>query len=141
MESPGSLLLALTGDSIITHRIMGNQDARAQALYDWIRSADIAFTNLEVIPNDYRGYPAVESGGSHFAAHHWVVDELVAMGFDLFACAHNHALDYSIEGLLATLETLERKGVAFAGIGRTLGEARMPVYFDHAAGSVALIAC
>lgn len=141
MENPGSLLLALTGDSIITRRIMIHHDAPTQALYDWIRGADIAFTNLEVIPNDYRGYPAVESGGSHFAAHHWVVDELVAMGFDLFACAHNHALDYSIKGLLAAIETLDRKGVAYAGIGRTLAEARMPVYFDHGAASVALISC
>jgi poly-gamma-glutamate capsule biosynthesis protein CapA/YwtB (metallophosphatase superfamily) len=141
MEAPGALRLALTGDSIITRRVTVHEDAPTRALYDVIRSADVAFTNLEVIPNDYRGYPAVESGGSHFAAHAWVVDELVAMGFDLFACAHNHALDYSIEGLLATLETLDRKGVSYAGIGRTLGEARMPTYFDHGAGSVALISC
>ena len=141
MESPGTLRLALTGDSIITRRTTVHEDAPTRALYDYIRSADVAFTNMEVIPNDFRGYPAVESGGSHLAAHAWVVDELVAMGFGLFACAHNHALDYSIEGLLATLETLDRKGVTYAGIGRTLAEARMPAYFDHGAGSVALISC
>lgn len=135
------LRLALTGDSIITRRVTVYEDAPTQALYDILRSADVAFTNMEVIPNDFRGYPAVESGGSHFAAHSWIVDELVAMGFDLFACAHNHALDYSIEGLLATLETLDGKGVTYAGIGRTLGEAQMPAYFDHTAGSVALVSC
>src|SRR5690348_17027675 len=102
MRSAGTLRLALTGDSIITRRTAVHEDAPTRALYDVIRGADVAFTNLEVIPNDFRGYPAVESGGSHLAAHAWVVDELVAMGFDLFACAHNHALDYSIEGLLAT---------------------------------------
>ena len=141
METPATVRLALTGDSIIARRVAVYDDAPTRALFDLIRGVDVAFTNLEVLPNDFRGYPAVESGGSHFATHAWVVDELVALGFDLFACAHNHALDYSIEGLLASIETLDRKGVAYAGIGRNLGEARMPTYFEHGAGSVALVAC
>ncbi len=136
-----SLRLALTGDSIITRRTAVYQDEPTRQLLALIRGADLAFTNLEVLPNDFRGYPAVESGGTHLVAHSWVLDELLAMGFDLFACANNHTLDYSIEGLLATIEVLEAKGVAFAGIGRTLAEARMPVYLDHPGGSVALLSC
>lgn len=141
MAFPERMRLALTGDSIILRRISRYADEPTAQLYDLIRSADVAFTNLEVLPNNFGGYPAVESGGSHFAAHDWVVDDLEALGFDLFSCANNHALDYSTEGCVATIEVLEQKGVAFAGIGRNLGEARMPVYFDSAAGSVAMISC
>ncbi len=141
MKYPESLNLALTGDSIVLRKIAVYEDEPTAELVRLIQAADVAFTNLEVLPNDYRGYPAVESGGSHFAAHHWVVDELTKMGFDLFSCANNHALDYSIAGCVATIEALEKKGVAFSGIGRNLGEARMPVYHDSRAGSVAMISC
>ena len=41
----------------------------------------MAFTNLEVLPNDYRGDPALESGGSHFGAPAWLLDELQEAGF------------------------------------------------------------
>lgn len=141
MSYPTQMKLALTGDSIILRKISKYNDEPTAKLYRLLAEADVAFTNLEVLPNNFAGYPAVESGGSHFAAHDWVVDDLQALGFDLFSCANNHALDYSTPGCVATIEQLERKGVAFAGIGRNLGDARMPVYFDSAAGSVAMLAC
>lgn len=141
MPEDRELTVALTGDSIITRRVPVDRDDSTRQLVEAIRRADVAFTNLEVLPNDFRGHPALENGGTHLAAPEWVLDELVAMGFDLFGCANNHALDYSIEGLLATIETLERHRLPFAGVGRTLAEARMPAYADHHAGSVAMVAC
>lgn len=141
MSESESFRLALTGDSMVTRRTSLDGDPDARELRHVIESADLAFTNLEVLPNDFRGYPALESGGTHLAAHSWVVDELLQMGFDLFSAANNHALDYSIEGLLAALEVLERKRVAFAGIGRNLAEARMPAYLEHRGGTVALLCC
>lgn len=133
--------LVLTGDSIITRRLSARQQESSRALSRHIGQASFAFTNLEVLPNDFRGYPAVESGGTHLAAHGWVVDELRALGFDVFACANNHALDYSIEGLVASMEALEQRGFPFAGIGRTLSEARMPAYVDRGDTSIAVISC
>jgi poly-gamma-glutamate capsule biosynthesis protein CapA/YwtB (metallophosphatase superfamily) len=141
LRKVGDIRLALSGDSIVTRRIAVQRDEPTRKLIEYIRGTDVAFTNLEVLPNDFRGYPAVESGGTHLAARAWVLDELSEMGFNLFACANNHSLDYSIDGLLATLEALEERGLAFAGIGRTLGEARMPAYLDHGWGSVGMIAC
>src|SRR5918995_1490433 len=141
MADQGSLRLALTGDSMITRVALAPRDESVVELVALIRGADVAFTNLEVLPNDFRGYPAVESGGTHLAAHRGVLDHLIDMGFNLFSCANNHALDYSIEGLLATIEVLEDNGVAFAGVGHTLTQARMPVYLDHEGVSVAMISC
>ncbi len=141
MDRQVSLRLALTGDSMITRSAVASRSESVARLIELIKDVDVAFTNLEVLPNDFRGYPAVESGGTHLAAHHRVLDDLVDMGFNLFSCANNHALDYSIEGLLATIEVLEQKEVAYAGIGRTLSQARMPVYLDHEGGSVAMVSC
>lgn len=136
-----SLTLALTGDSLITRRVSRDGDEQAVTLREYLHAVDVAFTNLEVVPNDFVGYPVQESGGDHLAAHSWVIDELVAMGFDLFATAHNHSLDYGVEGVLATMERLDARGVSYAGLGRNLGEARMPAFHDTPRGSVALLSC
>src|SRR3954451_7097104 len=136
-----TMRLALTGDSIIERRLNSRTDPELLPLFDLIRGADIAFTNLEVLPNDFRGHPAQESGGSHFGAPSWVIDELRDAGFDLFAAATNHSLDYGVAGLETAIAELEARGVWYAGIGRNLEDARRPGYFMHPAGTVALIAC
>src|SRR5436190_3320456 len=136
-----TLRLALTGDSILQRRLQSRSDPELKPLFDRVRAADVAFTNLEVLANDYRGDPALESGGSHFGAPAWVLDGLGEAGFSLFATATNHSLDYSISGLLHSLEAMEARGLSFAGTGRNLEEARRPCYHTHPAGTVALLSC
>ncbi len=141
MDRQRSLQLALTGDSMITRHALVSDDPETRNLVALLRAADVTFGNLEVLPNDFQGHPAQESGGSHLASHSWVLDDLRSAGFDVLACATNHALDYSIEGLLTTIDTLQRKQMPFAGVGRNLGEARMPVYVERHGGTVAMISC
>ena len=136
-----TLRLLLSGDSILQRRLQSESDPELKPLFDRVRAADVAFTNLEVLANDYRGDPALESGGSHFGAPAWVLDELVEAGFDLFATATNHALDYSIAGLVHSIEAMEQRGLSFAGVGRHLEDARRPCYHTHPAGTVAMISC
>jgi poly-gamma-glutamate capsule biosynthesis protein CapA/YwtB (metallophosphatase superfamily) len=136
-----SLSLLLTGDSILQRRLNSCDDAELRPLFDKVRAAGVAFTNLEVLANDYRGDPALESGGSHFGAPSWVLDELSTAGFDLFATATNHSLDYSISGLVHSIEAMEARGLSFAGVGRTLEDARRPCYHTAPAGTVAMISC
>ncbi|QCI09978.1 CapA family protein [Pseudomonas putida] len=133
--------IALTGDSILQRRLHSRDDQTLSPLFDLIRAADVSFTNLEVLPNDFAGDPALESGGSHFGAPAWVLDELVEGGFDLFSTANNHSLDYGISGLHAAHEQLRKRELLFAGTGRNLEEARRPVYCSKPAGTVALLAC
>jgi poly-gamma-glutamate capsule biosynthesis protein CapA/YwtB (metallophosphatase superfamily) len=141
MNTEPDIRIALTGDSLITRRITGFRDTPTQELLDLLRGADVGFGNLEVVPNDFKGYPVEESGGAHLGAHSWVLDEMTSAGINLMAAANNHSLNYSIEGLLTGIEELKARQIAFAGIGRNLAEARMPAYLDTDAGSVALIAC
>ena len=117
------------------------KDATLRPLFDLIRGADIAFTNLEVLPYDFVGDPALESGGSHFGAPAWVLDELTDAGFDLFAMASNHSLDYGVSGLLRAIEAMERRGLSFAGVGRNLEDARRAAYHTHPNGTVVLLSC
>lgn len=87
---PFSLLL--TGDSILQRSLNSRDAAVLRPLFDRVRAADVAFTNLKVLTNDYRGDPALESGGSHFGTPAWVPDESTEAGFDLSATAANHRL-------------------------------------------------
>ena len=123
--------LLLTGDSILQRRLQSRDDPALKPLFDRVRAADVAFTNLEVLANDYRGDPALESGGSHFGAPSWVLDELVEAGFDLFATATNHSLDYSISGLLQSIQAMEQLGARrdriVAAVGPCIAQASYEV--------------
>src|SRR5699024_10515990 len=90
-------------------------------------------------PNDFQGYPAARSDGAHFAAHSYVLDDLQKLGFNLFSCANNHSLDYGVEGLLATMEQLKKRNIAYAGVGKNLTEARMTVYYETSGGTVSML--
>src|SRR5262249_37473556 len=136
-----TLSLLLSGDSILQRRLNSRDDAELRPLFDKVRAADVAFTNLEVLANDYRGDPALEGGGSHSGAPAGLLEERAAAGFDVSGPAPNHALDYSISGLVHTMEALEARGLSFAGIGRNLEDARRPCYHTSPAGTVAMISC
>lgn len=134
------LLLAATGDALITKRLGESRDAAFHALVALLRSADVRFTNLEGTLHDYLGSPQAASGGTYVVGSPRIIDDLKAMGFNLYAAANNHMADWGDGGLLGTMDTLDRAGVVYAGIGRHLAEARAPKYLDFAAGRVALIA-
>ena len=134
------LLLAATGDALITKRIGESRDPTFHALVALLRSADVRFTNLEGTLHDYLGHPQAASGGTYVVGSPRIVGDLQAMGFNLYAAANNHMADWGEGGLLGTMDTLHRAGVVYAGIGRHLAEARSPGYLEVAAGRVALIA-
>ena len=133
--------LALTGDSILQRRLLSTSDPVIKPLFDLIRGSDAAFTNLEVLPNDYVGDPAFDSGGSHFGAPSWVLDDLVEAGFGMFATATNHTLDYSIKGLEYALDQLDKRGLCHAGAGRHLEEARRAAYLTTPNATIGMVAC
>ncbi|MFA5869158.1 MAG: CapA family protein [Candidatus Bathyarchaeia archaeon] len=133
--------LVATGDSLITMRQSVYSEPEFIRLVSLIRDADLAFTNLEMNLHDYGDdcYPAAESGGTYTRAPPNTIDELTWMGFDVFATANNHSLDYMYGGLLSTISYLEAAGVPHAGTGRDLAEARAPAYLETEKGRVALI--
>jgi poly-gamma-glutamate synthesis protein (capsule biosynthesis protein) len=79
------------------------------------RSGDLSFANLECplstvgphAPNDcvFRARPAT-------------VKVLLDGGFDVVSLANNHTFNAGREGVLQTLDTLEKNGIAYCGAGR-----------------------
>lgn len=133
------LTLTAVGDVIATREFSVYEDSRFQRLIEKIRSADASFANLEVLLHDYDGYPSAQSGGTYMRAPPVIADELDWAGFNLFAAATNHIGDFSYEGMISTMETLEERNLTYAGLGRNLAQARAPAYVDTPAGRVALI--
>ncbi|MCS7365880.1 MAG: CapA family protein [archaeon GB-1867-035] len=133
------LKLSLTGDSFIATRMSIYKEPEFLSLIEIIRKAHVRFTNLEVLINDFKGYPAAQSGGTYAATESYIADELKWMGFNIVSRANNHAMDYKVEGMIETTRNLDRVGIVHAGVGMNLGEARSPAYLETSWGRVALI--
>lgn len=133
--------IAVTGDSLVVTRLPKNDD-KLLDIQKLLKNTDVQFTNLEASIHDYEGdiYPSKDSGGDWIAAPPSVLSDVLWLGFDLLGAANNHSLDWSHNGLVKTIENLEKADVTYAGIGRNLAEASRPRYLDTAKGRVALIA-
>jgi poly-gamma-glutamate capsule biosynthesis protein CapA/YwtB (metallophosphatase superfamily) len=95
-----------------------------EAVEPLLAGSDLRIGNLE-LPLTSRGQPARKD--YVFRAPPSVAAGLSAAGFGLLTLANNHMLDYGIEGLLDTIDTLDRAGVGHVGAGRTVEEAHEPV--------------
>lgn len=138
---PRPLTITATGDSLITRRLPEYDDEAFRRMAGLIGSADVAFTNMEMVLSDFTGTPVVESGGMNLSAPPGVARDLQRLGFNLTAFANNHTLNYGIQGCLATLDALRQLDFTCAGAGRTLDEARLPAYLETPRGRVGLVAC
>ncbi|MGE0716578.1 MAG: CapA family protein [Alphaproteobacteria bacterium] len=137
--------LTAVGDAIVgqrTRHLDRPEDPGFHGLCNLIRGVDVASVNLETNVFDmatFAGSPAAERGGSYLVAPPGTVDDLVAMGFHLFARGNNHACDWGIEGLRATAQVLDSRGLAHSGCGENLALAGKAVYLDTIVGRVAMI--
>ena len=135
----GDIEFALAGDALINRRVSVFREPRFLALIDLVRAADVSITNVETLFHDFENSPGVVPGGSYIHSDPRMIDELSWMGFDMVAAANNHNYDYGEAGLLTHIRHLRKSGIAFAGIGENMGQARAPRYLDTPAGRVALI--
>ncbi|MBI4279239.1 MAG: CapA family protein, partial [Armatimonadetes bacterium] len=100
------IVVTATGDALIERRMPQYPDEPFQRMLTLIRSADVAFTNLETVLSNYRGSPIVETG-VNLSAEAGVARDLQRMGFNVTSFANNHTLNYGEEAVLTTLQVLE----------------------------------
>ncbi len=131
--------MALTGDTIITRRLSVYDEPEFLEMIELIRSADVAFTNLEILFHDYEPYPMAVSGGTWMRADPVMAKELVWAGFDMVARANNHTGDYGVHGMELTTKYVEDAGLVHAGVGHSLAEAREAKFLETTKARVALV--
>ena len=135
----------MTGKSTVTLVAVGDvgpKRAHAEEVFDMTRSilrgADITFGQLESNLS-LRGTQQLHMGlGS--IAHPCVGDALADAGFDVMSFASNHALDYSEEALLDTLDVTKKNKIKVIGAGKDISEARRPVIFERKKTRVGFLA-
>ncbi len=130
---------ALTGDSIITRKLSVYDEPEFLSMIERIRSADVAFTNIEMLFHDYESYPMASSGGTYMRAQPELVKELVWAGFDVGGLANNHSGDYGPQAMLLTEKYVREAGITAAGVGRSLSEAREAKFLETGKARIALV--
>lgn len=136
MSNP--ITISLCGDLLISRRI-SPQIISSNPVTELLRSHECRFGNLETTIHRREGYPAAFPGGGYSMADPLCLYDLNDYGFNLLNTANNHSMDYSCNGLLATIKYLDEKGIAHAGTGANLHEACKPVYFECESGRVAML--
>ncbi|MGI5449102.1 CapA family protein [Streptomyces sp. CA-243310] len=99
-----------------------------------ISAADLAICHHE-IPygrpgGPYTGYPA-------FKAPHELADGLKDAGYDSCSTGSNHTLDDGYDGLVRTLDHLDRVGIKHVGSGRSAEEAKAPALVGAGGAQIA----
>ena len=103
--------------------------------------ADWRACNLECVISDRR--PAVlPAKAFHFRSNARNVAVLQAAHIDAVSIANNHVLDFGPAAMLDMLDILDQAGIAHAGAGRDLEEARRPAVKTAADGTrIGFVAC
>ena len=132
--------VALGGDCMLTRRLSVFDEPEFLALRRRFCECDAGIVNLESVVRRWdQGSPGI-TRGTFMTTSPDLLEDLRWFGVNLVGCANNHAFDYGEAGLLATLDHLDQAGIAHAGGGRNLAEARSPAYLDTKGGRVALLA-
>jgi poly-gamma-glutamate capsule biosynthesis protein CapA/YwtB (metallophosphatase superfamily) len=142
---PRRFTIAATGDILIHESLWeraallaatrGSFDFRPmfRGVRDTLAGADLALCHLET-PVTTDGVP---SSYPVFAAPVEITDAIAGAGYDSCSTASNHSLDGSTAGIEATLDALDRVGLAHAGTARTRAESRRITMLDTEGAKVA----
>ena len=121
--------VALAGDTMLGRTVAEKLRRRhPQSLVDpelaeITRGTDLFVLNLECCISE-RGEPVEKT--FNFRAPLAAVETLLHLGVDCVTLANNHALDYGVDALLDTFGHLREAGIAYAGAGENVEQARAP---------------
>lgn len=109
-------------------------------LAPWLRAADLRFVNLECPLSEQGGLTRSPINQLVFTGPPIGSDALHRARIDIVSLANNHAWDYGHDGLLQTLNNLERTHIAYVGAGRNQPRAYQPVIVEKNGWRIAFVA-
>ncbi len=139
--------IALLGDAMLGRSVadalerVAPADLWAPEVREIALECDAVVCNLECcISSRGRRTERVPGKPFFFRAPEAGIESLRAIGVSAVGLANNHALDYEEDALLDTLDLVSDAGIALAGAGRDLGEARRGTVFAAGDRRVGLVA-
>jgi poly-gamma-glutamate synthesis protein (capsule biosynthesis protein) len=136
----GKFSVASVGDLLLARPQSQTADPEMGKVLTLLRSADVAIANQEGMAFDLKTYSGWAYGDGQVWGYPSMARDYRAMGIDLISVANNHAMDWGPVGLFDSMKLLDAAGVAHAGGGRDLKEARSAGFFDTPKGRVGLVA-
>lgn len=134
------IVMTGTGDALYVARMPKEYTAELKEIADYISTCDVRMTNFESNIEEFGDFAASESGGTWINTPPEDFDDLMRFGFNYYGTANNHAGDFSMHGMLSTIDELDRRGLAHSGTGRSMEEAAAPAVIDCDGQKVAVIA-
>lgn len=133
-DDPAALSLLFTGDLVLDEP---DPDHWLGGIAAATRAADLTIGHLEVphtrAAEELAGdVPAPGADPAHLAA-------LKRAGFDAVSLAGNHIADCGAAGIADTIAELDRLGIAHAGAGADLAQARAPAWLAGKGRRIALL--
>jgi poly-gamma-glutamate capsule biosynthesis protein CapA/YwtB (metallophosphatase superfamily) len=136
-----SITIAAAGDTVLGFNLQDHFDAQLalgrtrEELFELyfrgvrdLLKADLAVVNLEC-PFTERGEKLTKN--FNFRARHELVEVLRRGGVAAVSVANNHAMDFGVEGMRDTMQTLDAAGIGHFGTGNTLNDARQPLILER----------
>jgi poly-gamma-glutamate capsule biosynthesis protein CapA/YwtB (metallophosphatase superfamily) len=111
----------------IIHQFTARRTGRAGAVREYLSGADLTLANFE---NPLISDAVYHPDATTFTGHLRLMPVLDQAGMDGVTLGNNHVLDAGTTGLNETMRHLDDAGIAHAGAGMDLAEARKPMVFD-----------
>lgn len=144
METSENVTLLFGGDVLLSNHVLnayenagGIHGVVDEGYRGIIQGADFFMVNEE-FPFSSRGVQA-EDKQFTFRLEPERVTLFQEMGIDAVTLANNHALDFGVDALLDTCDTLDAAGILHTGAGANLSEARKPVKLELQGQQIAII--
>jgi len=111
----------------IIHQFTAERTGRAGAVREYLSGADLTLANFE---NPVIRDAVYHPDATTFTGDLRLMPVLDQAGLDGVTLGNNHILDAGTTGVGETMRHLDDAGIAHAGAGRDLAEARKPMIFD-----------
>jgi poly-gamma-glutamate capsule biosynthesis protein CapA/YwtB (metallophosphatase superfamily) len=135
MKIRAPFTLVGVGDIIIRTPMGQWTDPAFQGIVKHLRDADVTFANMEGTMLDMDNFPNPIGGGAPKGA----LADIKSMGIDIMGTANNHSMDGGVPGMLETQRLLNEGGIAWAGTGKNLQEARAARFLNTPKGIIGLV--
>jgi poly-gamma-glutamate synthesis protein (capsule biosynthesis protein) len=111
----------------IIHQFTAERRGRSGAVREYLRGADLTLANFE---NPVLRNAVWHPDAPTFTGDLRLLPELEEGGIDGVTLGNNHIMDAGASGLKETMGHLDDAGIAHAGAGMDLAQAREPMIFD-----------
>jgi poly-gamma-glutamate capsule biosynthesis protein CapA/YwtB (metallophosphatase superfamily) len=133
--------VVVVGEAMVSRPFAMHTDPDFLSILRLMRESDVTYAHCEMNFGDFMDlkWAAKSSGSSFMIAEPRIAEDLKWAGVDIMSLAHNHSMDWGAPGVLSTIKACDAAGIAWAGTGRDLEEARSPAFVEKDKGRVALV--